>query len=443
MSQEPASVQVASRARRPVQCVVAVLVTIAAMALPALSPTGAQTATPTPTAANGAAWLAGQIDAGIPMQNFGSGDWGVTLDAAIALAAAEVGAGQIDAAWSAMVTERDSVIDTFGSGDSPGRLARMILLAHAIGEDPTAVGTAPGSDLVARLVALEQTAGDDAGLFGPSSDATYDGAFRQGYALAALAAAGVQTGVAATQWLIDQQCDDGSWMPYRSDLAVPCAFDAAAFLGPDTNSTGAAITGLVAQDPAAPAIDDAAVWLEGIQNADGGWGFFPGDISEPSSIALVWQALVGADSTQVAATQYAPATPLTALASFQLGCSAPDADRGAYTYPGSNDAPNTFSTAQAVPVAAGTVIGFGPTEPSADAPVLDCTVPTTTTTTTSTTTTSTTTTTASPAPASPTVVVTPPAPASVAGAAVAGASVTGATGSVSGQSATRTISFTG
>ena len=44
-----------------------------------------------PTAAGHAtAWLADQLDAGIPMQNFGSPDWGVTLDAALGMLVAFV-----------------------------------------------------------------------------------------------------------------------------------------------------------------------------------------------------------------------------------------------------------------------------------------------------------------------------------------------------------------
>ena len=48
---------------------------------------------------------------------------------------------------------------------------------------PTSFG---GTNLVARLLATQRTTGTDAGLFG-AQDPTFDGAYRQGLALAALA----------------------------------------------------------------------------------------------------------------------------------------------------------------------------------------------------------------------------------------------------------------
>ncbi|CAN5582994.1 hypothetical protein BH10ACT3_BH10ACT3_03350 [soil metagenome] len=385
MSEPVTTIDRRRTARVVLQAAAAMLVAVLAVALPSTSPLGAAPPTTdgTTAAGLGAGWLAGQIDDGIPIQNFGSGDWGATLDAALALVAANVGSAQVDAVWAAMVADRDTVADPFSSGDQPGRLARMILLATAIGEDPTAVGTGPGADLVTRLEALEQTSGADTGLFGTDSP-TYDGAYRQGYALAALRGAGVTTDAAATDWLVDQQCADGSWMPYRSNLATPCAFDAVNFVGPDSNSTAAALTGLAAQAPASAAIAGGVTWLTTVQNTDGGWGLFPGDVSEPSSIALVWQSLIATGTSGDARFASKSATPLQALLTFQLGCTSPEADRGAFTYPGSNDAPNAFSTGQAVPGAAGVAFPLAPSTPTAAVPVVDCSVPTTTTTTTTT-----------------------------------------------------------
>ena len=379
-----------ARSRRLRQLAAASVALLLATVVPAMAPSGAAPPTTDPETAGGyaAGWLAGQLDAAIPLVNFWSGDWGVTLDAAISLAATETGGAQLDAVWAALVAQRDTVIDPFASGDQPGRLARIILLAHALGEDPTNVGSAPGNDLVARLLATRTTAGADAGLFGDPAvvSPTYDGAFRQGYSIAALVAVGAAVPADAWQWLVNQQCDDGAWMPYRAEQApgvlVPCAFDGALFVGPDTNSTAAAINGLVAAGQGAASVTDGADWLATVQNADGGWGLYAGDVSEPSSTALSWQALVGAGLGSDPAYLSKSATPLATLLSFQLGCSAPEEDRGALTYPGSNDAPNAFSTAQAVPALAGVPLVFGPVDPSAGAPALDCSTPTTTTTTT-------------------------------------------------------------
>lgn len=369
-----------------------------------------------------AGWLAGQLDAAIPLVNFGSGDWGVTLDAAIALAAAETGSTQLDAVWAALVADPDAVVDPYGSGDLPGRLARVILLAHALGESPTAVGTGPDNDMVARLLATVTTDGPDAGLFGdPSSiTPTWDGAYRQGYSIAAVVAAGAPVPASAWQWLLAQQCPDGSWMPYRAQVEgvlQECAFDATNFVGPDSNSTAAAVNGLQAAGQGASAVTSAAGWLATVQNPDGGWGYFPADPSEPSSTALVWQALVDAGLGGDAVYLDGSGTPLQALLSFQLGCTSAAADRGALTYPGSNGAPNLFSTAQAVPTLVGVPLEFGPVTPGDTTRLVDCTVPTTTTTTAPTTTTTTTPVTTTTAPTTTAPVSTTPSTATPAAGA--------------------------
>ena len=358
----------------------------------ALTAAAPPTTDPRTAGAYAAGWMAQQLDDAIPLVNFGSPDWGVTLDAAISLAATETGGEQLDAVWSALVADRDTVIDPFSSGDQPGRLARVILLAHALGEDPMAVGAAPGDDLVARLLATQTLAGPDAGLFGDPTvvSPTYDGAFRQSYSIAALVAAGATVPTSSWQWLLDQQCADGSWMPYRAEVAgvlEACAFNSTTFVGPDTNSTAAAINGLDAVGQGASSVDAAAAWLATVQNADGGWGLFPGDPSEPSSTGLTWQALVSAGFGTAPEFLDKSASPLATLLSFQLGCSSPEADRGALTYPGSNDAPNTFGTAQATPALAGVPVEFGPVDPADSVAVVDCSVPTTTVPTTTTTTT--------------------------------------------------------
>ena len=79
---------------------------------------------------------------------------------------------------------------TVDGADGPGQLALLILDAEALGAEPRSFG---GSDLVTRLLATEQTSGPDAGLFGTEAQvAAYAaGGYKQGLALAALAAAGV------------------------------------------------------------------------------------------------------------------------------------------------------------------------------------------------------------------------------------------------------------
>lgn len=344
-----------------------------------------------PTAArHGAAWVATQLDAGIPMQNFGSPDWGVTLDGALGLVATGTGGAQVGEVWSELLSEREAAV-TLGGGDSPGRLARAIMLALVTDHDPRAVGSAPGNDLVARLVATMRTDGPDAGLYGATTP-TYDGAFRQGYSIAALIAAGETPDPKAVAWLITQQCDagadSGAWMPYRSDLSLPCAPDPTAFVGPDTNATAAAVTALGALGKGGGGAAHAALdWLDSVQESDGGWGQMAGYGTDPNSTALVLSSLIAVDEADSARFADKTGTPLSALLSFQLGCDMPAADRGAFTFPGSNNAPNGFATAQALGAAAGESFVFEPGDVAPGVTPLDCTPEATTTTTSTTSTT--------------------------------------------------------
>lgn len=309
----------------------------------------------------GAGYLARQIEAnGGYLAPFGSPDVGNTAYAVVALTAAGVGRRASALAITYLKTRvADGLVDSNGADDA-GALANVILAATAAGENPRAFGgTASVNNLVARLLATKRTTGADRGLFG-AADPTYDGAFRQGLALAALHGAGVDASrvPAAVAWLEKQQCTNGAWTSYRTDTTVPCpTADPTTFAGPDTNSTGLAVQGLAAYG-SQPRRAATLMTLDAIQSADGGFPFLaaPGQTSDPNSTAVVIQALV--------ATGAAPAsgrwvtggvTPYAALATYQLGCGDAAADRGAYYYPGSRTA-NILATIQAVPAQVGAAL---------------------------------------------------------------------------------------
>jgi hypothetical protein len=99
---------------------------------------------------------------------------------------------------------------------------------------------------------------------------------------------------------------------------------------------------------------DPTAFFESAQNADGGFGIIgtSSQSPDPDSTGEVIQALVALGQlSNPVFTQPGDETPLTALASFQLGCSAPRGQRGAYIYPGESG-PNLLATLQAVPGAA-------------------------------------------------------------------------------------------
>ena len=142
---------------------------------------------------------------------------------------------------------------------------------------------------------------NDAGLFG-SADPTYDGVYRQSYALMGLAAAQADVPASAIDWLIGQQCADGSFMGYRPDTAVPCPpSDPANFTGPDTNSTALALAALVivsnGQDAESAAFA-AQDWLRQQQTSGGGFPYYPGGKPDTNSTGLALAAFGLVDGTQ-------------------------------------------------------------------------------------------------------------------------------------------------
>jgi hypothetical protein len=197
-----------------------------------------------PTAAQtGAGWLGRQFT-GPFIATSGKANASFTTLAVLALAAAGVGRHQARAGIGWLEKNYQAYVSP-GGVDDAGALAAVILAAQAMGTDPTAFGRKTPTNLVTRLEATQRTTGSDAGLFG-SSDPTFDGAFRQGLALMALANRGVSNPAGVT-WLRNQQCGDGGWESYRSDLTTACpAPDPSTFAGPDTNSTALAVEGLVA-----------------------------------------------------------------------------------------------------------------------------------------------------------------------------------------------------
>lgn len=323
------------------RAVAASLMVIAALLLSACLPT------PGVARDRGDAWLVNQFGAnGLIPSSFvpNQDDLGGTAYAVTNLAIGRVGQATSLRAAAALAARVDKYVDPGGSGaDMPGSLAQLILVAEAVGMNPRDFG---GTNLVARLEATMRRTGPDAGLFGVQ-DPIFDGAFRQGLALAALSLVrprpevlkrgqGSIDAVPAVAWLRGQQCADGSWMPYRSDLGAPCVFDPNRFTGPDTNSTAMAVLGLKAV--AATGEDAARSWFVAVRSSDGGWSFNGGSgtAADPDSTGLVLAALraLGTPGDDRAVTR---------LLQFQFGPSAAGADRGAFWFPPFDSSPRTPS----------------------------------------------------------------------------------------------------
>ena len=241
----------------------------------------------------------------------------------------------------------------------------MILDANALGISPESFG---GTDLVARLLATEQTSGPDKGLFGTEAqvDDYSAGGYQQGLALAALAGSGIhgtnQT-EGAINWLISAQCADGGWTT-PDNTVNGCNGLPASFSGPDTNSTSLALQGLAAQGALTSGVSSKALaFLSNGQDADAGWSYFPNTIAtpgatDPDSTALVIQALLalGASPTSSAFSKGA-ATPVSALLAFQISSGA---GAGGFYFPPAPSPANLIATYQVVPALEALAFPWGP-----------------------------------------------------------------------------------
>jgi hypothetical protein len=348
------------RARRGLRALVVTTFTLTSVALVAApaSTAAAVTATNTQRTQRGAQWLANQIKAnGGFIENFGAPDPTSTAYAVIGLRAAGVDKPASDQAVLYLKKNIGPALQLQGK-DSAGALAEYIMASVADAQDPRHFGgTAKKNNLVSRLLLTEHKTGADKGLFG-SQDASFDGAFRQGLALAALAAVHLSSSdshvTAGIAWLSKQQCANGLWQAYRAKTSTPCvAANPQTFAGPDTNSTAFALMGLAAWKKF-PRQSTALNALKTAQSSDGGWPFVAAknQASDPDSTALVIQALVAEKSSPTLAKwKHGSAGPYDALGAYQLDCTNPDF--GAFWFPGKPTTANVFATAQAVPAMAG------------------------------------------------------------------------------------------
>ncbi|MEU6891971.1 prenyltransferase/squalene oxidase repeat-containing protein [Streptomyces sp. NPDC046557] len=166
------------------------------------------------------------------------------------------------------------------------------------------------------------------GLFG-QADPTYDGVWRQSFALLAQHTVGLRPSPRAVDWLAGQQCAAGGFASFRADATKAC--DPATPL--DTNATAVAVQALKTLGGHASAVKKGVDWLRSVQNEDGGWAYVPGSPSEASSTSVVISALAAAGERPADVKSKTGKSAYDGLLSFRLGCAAdPASDRGAFGY---------------------------------------------------------------------------------------------------------------
>ncbi|MFJ5881658.1 peptidase [Kitasatospora cineracea] len=331
---------------------------LASALLPAATASAAPPVTLRPDAA-AAGWLAGQLVDGDHLESSFGGvsypDQGLTVDAVLAFAAAEVSddAAARATAWLARPANLAGYAGD-GAGESyAGATAKLAFAAEVRGADPAAFG---GVDLVARLRALQQPSGRFSDL---SQWGDYSNSLGQSYALLALARTPGGAPAAAVGFLAGAQCADGGF-PVAFGQPV-CTAD------PDATALAAQALAATGRGAAARA---GLSWLVAHQGADGSLAAAGAAAGNANSTGLAAQALLtgGRPVAGVRAWGF--------VHSLQAGCGAPAADRGAVAYDATGLDPATAprATAQAVLGLSGAPLaGLSAHGARAAAPVLACT----------------------------------------------------------------------
>ncbi|GAA2114679.1 terpene cyclase/mutase family protein [Kitasatospora saccharophila] len=235
-----------------------------------------------------------------------------------------------------------------GAAALAGALLAGTAAAPALADTATPSPSASAPSSSSSSASPTPATGVPAGLYG-KGDPQYDGVWRQSLALVALQQEKVEPAEAAVQWLLDQQCEDGGWPSYRAE-GTPCTPATE-----DTNATSMAVQALTALGGHQQPVGRGTDWLRAHQNPDGSWAYNPGAPGDANSTAVVLNGLLaaGLDPAQVAV---GGRSGWDGLASFQLDCTTPADQRGAFLYQPAAGVPaaaDTIASAQALLAAAG------------------------------------------------------------------------------------------
>jgi hypothetical protein len=233
----------------------------------------------------GADWLAGQLTNGLMHNpNFGGfDDYGLSIDAGLALDAVGGHASNVQAISTALAGAIGSYVtgEDFGDAGSSyaGATAKAAVFARIAGDDPTAYG---GLDLVTRLEARVATSAPITGRIEDlSSFGDFANTIGQAFAVNALDAASSTKAADALSFLLEQQCSAGYFRLYMTDdkTAPDQTCEGGRASGdsaPDPDATSTAVRLLLPQIDTSPAVaravGKAEAWLLGRQNADGSFG---------------------------------------------------------------------------------------------------------------------------------------------------------------------------
>ena len=259
---------------------------------------------------------------------------GSTADTVLAIVAVGGDATRFDQGGNTPLTY---LVANAASAASGGDLAKLILAAIAVGQNPREFG---GVDSVARLegmISLDGKAGPK-GKIGTETDTFV------GHSLAVLALKSAQRPIpaAVVEYTKAAQQEGGAW-----------AWDGSAGTPGDTNTTAFAVQALIAggEAPGGEAVTQALAYYQGIHNDDGGWPYQNpsdyGTATDANSTAVTVQAIIAAGQDPAGAdwTTVEGKTPLSALEALQN-------ESGAFAWQAAVPDDNLLATVQALPAVA-------------------------------------------------------------------------------------------
>lgn len=225
-------------------------------------------------------WLARQLATGVVHNSqFGSDDYGLTADTALALKAVGGHGKTLKKTRRALAANVDSWVSP-GSDVYAGSVAKAAVVAKALGARPRSFG---GVNLVKQLSATVTQSGRSKGrIHDTSTYGDYANTVGQAFAARALSAARSPKARSVVRFLVAQQCPKGY---FRLNFAAPtaasqkCAPADRAGSAPDTDATALAVISLDAiKHPSAKvstSIKKATRWLKRHQGRNGSFGGGP------------------------------------------------------------------------------------------------------------------------------------------------------------------------
>lgn len=284
-------------------------------------------------------WLIGQQDASGGFLGFsGEPEVSITVDAVIALVAAQLRGVEVGSSIDDAVTylkSDDGALVYAQSGIGPA--AKLVNGIVAYGGNPSDISG------INPLILVEMGQDTESGFYGT-------GVFDHALSMLALGATGADVPEEAITTLENTQTPEGGW-----------SFDGTTDEGAaDSNTTALVIMALVAAGLGdSPLVGDALAYLQTTLVGDTGAAFQSGDgaVADANSTALVIQAVitVGDDPESEGWGDLQ-----SALAGYQN-------ESGAFFYNETDTSDNLFTTAQAIPAAAGFALPIV-TAPSVEQP---------------------------------------------------------------------------